>query len=336
MFRFDPISSPYVYNGEKPILEYNNVYQRMAANLYGKGIDEILMRTDYSVTPNVTLHYQDDHEGSVTHLTDGSGNIIESYRYDAFGAPTILSALNTQLSTSAYGNRFMFTGREYAQKFGVYEYRNRAYHPGLGRFTSEDPMGFAAGDLNLFRYCKNDPLDLTDPTGENAAAVAAALATFEVVMTAYDVKYAIETTQDPLATNNEKIVAIGGAVAGLGGPAGGYGKAANATRRFLTRVFSRDAYAVARAGGKHEGMLRNYISRSTKEILGGIKSYEKRIAEHRDWIAHPEKKVPDFKTLRPEHQKDLINNKWPNDMKRAEEEKAVLEGILSTRTPNSG
>ena len=59
----------------------------------------------------------------------------------------------------------MFTGREYVSTFGIYEYRNRAYHPGLGRFTSEDPKGFDAGDYNLFRYCHNDPEDLTDPMG---------------------------------------------------------------------------------------------------------------------------------------------------------------------------
>jgi RHS repeat-associated protein len=63
----------------------------------------------------------------------------------------------------------MFTGREYAQRFGIYEYRARAYHPGLGRFTSEDPMGYAAGDYNLFRYCHNDPENLTDAMGLTSA-----------------------------------------------------------------------------------------------------------------------------------------------------------------------
>ncbi len=54
---------------------------------------------------------------------------------------------------------------------GFYEYRARAYHPGLDRFTSEDPKLFDAGDYNLFRYCHNDPEDLTDPMGlENLPA----------------------------------------------------------------------------------------------------------------------------------------------------------------------
>jgi RHS repeat-associated protein len=89
------------------------------------------------------------------------------------GAPTFWNSLNTQLSTSNYRNRFLFTGREYAATyagtyiaaFNFYEYRARAYNPVLGRFTSEDPKGFDAGDYNLFRYCHNDPLDLTDPMG---------------------------------------------------------------------------------------------------------------------------------------------------------------------------
>jgi hypothetical protein len=38
----------------------------------------------------------------------------------------------------------------------------------LGRFMSEDPKGFDAGDYNLFRYCGNDPEDRTDPTGLQA------------------------------------------------------------------------------------------------------------------------------------------------------------------------
>src|SRR5438445_5085597 len=49
--------------------------------------------------------------------------------------------------------------------FSVYEYRARVYNPNLGRFMSEDPKLFDAGDYNLFRYCHNDPIDNTDPMG---------------------------------------------------------------------------------------------------------------------------------------------------------------------------
>jgi RHS repeat-associated protein len=156
----------YIYGGEKPILEYRSTdLSHPAKDVNGIGIDEVLMRYDPSFNPAVTYYYQQDHEGSVTHLLNTSGNVIESYKYDAFGAPAIYDANGTQLSSSAYSNRFLFTGREYANLFGFYEYRARAYHPTLGRFMSEDPKLFDVGDYNLFRYCHNDPIDLTDPMG---------------------------------------------------------------------------------------------------------------------------------------------------------------------------
>jgi RHS repeat-associated protein len=151
------VTTYYIYDGEKAILEYkSDDLTRPAKNLYGKGIDEILMRTETGVNGGQPFYYQQDHEGSVTHLTNSAGDVLDTYKYDAFGAPD---------HAPGFHNRFLFTGREYQSTFGFYEYRARAYHPGLGRFMSEDPKGFAAGDYNLFRYCYNDPLDLTDPMG---------------------------------------------------------------------------------------------------------------------------------------------------------------------------
>jgi RHS repeat-associated protein len=129
------------------------------------------MRYDPSFNPARTYYYAQDHEGSVTYLLNTSGNVVESYKYDAFGLPTIYDGNGTQISSSAYSNRFLFTGREYANLFGFYEYRARAYHPGLGRFMSEDPKLFDAGDYHLFRYCHNDPVDFTDPMGLEDIAI---------------------------------------------------------------------------------------------------------------------------------------------------------------------
>ena len=84
--------------------------------------------------------------------------------------------LGSPRSNTIYDNRFLFTGREYAttyrsttnSAFNFYEYRARAYNPKLGRFMSEDPKLFDAGDYNLFRYCHNDPIDFTDPMGTDS------------------------------------------------------------------------------------------------------------------------------------------------------------------------
>ena len=158
-------ATTYVYDGEKPILEYNAGGGLLGFNLYGKGIDEIIERGAYGADNQWHWYFlNQDHEGSVTHLTDGTGAIIERYRYDAFGAPTIYAPNWTVRTASSYSNRFLFTGRQYDGAW-IYEYRARVYHSGLGRFMSEDPKLFDAGDYNLFRYCHNDPIDLTDPMG---------------------------------------------------------------------------------------------------------------------------------------------------------------------------
>jgi hypothetical protein len=39
------------------------------------------------------------------------------------------------------------------------------YQPELGRFLQPDPQEFGAGDYNLYRYCHNDPVNNSDPTG---------------------------------------------------------------------------------------------------------------------------------------------------------------------------
>ena len=39
------------------------------------------------------------------------------------------------------------------------------YDPTLGQFLEEDPIGLDGGDENLRRYCHNNPVVCTDPTG---------------------------------------------------------------------------------------------------------------------------------------------------------------------------
>jgi RHS repeat-associated protein len=156
----------YAFAGGGAILELDaattGLQQAILGNtLFGLGPDEIIARNNGG-TPQF---FMQDWQGSTRAVTDITGKLLEQYRYDAFGAPTIKNPSGALLSTSMINNRFLFTGREWVQRYGFYEYRARAYHPKLGRFMSEDPLGFAAGDINLFRYTGNDPVNRTDPTG---------------------------------------------------------------------------------------------------------------------------------------------------------------------------
>lgn len=151
------------YDGWKPIVEWDEWGYRKAWNVYGAGPDEILWRYADS---SGHLRYHLDRMGNVAFLLDVNGAVVEKYTYDAFGLPTVTDANGENPRPySWYGNRFMFTGREYFPELGLYDYRHRFYHPILGRFVQSDPIGFSAGDANLFGYCGGDPVNWSDPFG---------------------------------------------------------------------------------------------------------------------------------------------------------------------------
>ncbi|GIW93882.1 MAG: hypothetical protein KatS3mg110_1923 [Pirellulaceae bacterium] len=85
--------------------------------------------------------------------------MVNHLRYEAFGR--ITSETN-----AAVDFLFAFTGRERDEESGLFYYRARYYDPAVGRFISEDPLGFAAGDGNLARYVKNSPPQYRDSTGK--------------------------------------------------------------------------------------------------------------------------------------------------------------------------
>lgn len=58
-----------------------------------------------------------------------------------------------------------FTGREWDKETGLYYYRARYYDPMEGRFISKDPLSFAGGDVNLYGYVQNNPINWIDPWG---------------------------------------------------------------------------------------------------------------------------------------------------------------------------
>ena len=62
-----------------------------------------------------------------------------------------------------------YDGQYWDAYAGSYYCQARWYSPSTGRYQSEDPTGFSAGDANLYRYVFNDPVNFVDPTGEQIA-----------------------------------------------------------------------------------------------------------------------------------------------------------------------
>lgn len=188
-----------------------------------------------------------------------TGSLTAQTGYDAFGSAT----------NAAFPTRYQFTGRERDDFTGLMHYRARHYDPKLGRFISEDPIGFAGGDVNLYGYVGNRPLALRDPTG-TVAIPAVAYAIFEVCATGYDVYDFYSTFSNPNSDWGDVALGGGGLLLGTALPGGGYGSVGKAVRNHFGRRGSpdtrdqldeiRDQVLDANPGYSHVGGGRNRVT----------------------------------------------------------------------------
>ncbi len=144
-------STQFVYDGLNPVQELSGG-SPVANLLPGLGIDEFISRTEGGTTSTFLTNAL----GSTIALTDGTGTVQTEYTYDPFGMATVTGTSST--------NSFQFTGREH-DGTGLLYYRARYYSPVIQRFISEDLIGFAGGDPNLYGYVGNSPINFTDPIG---------------------------------------------------------------------------------------------------------------------------------------------------------------------------
>ncbi|MGC3932874.1 RHS repeat-associated core domain-containing protein [Pseudomonas atacamensis] len=115
--------------------------------------------------------YQCDRIGTPLELTDQNGDIAWCAHYKAWGEAS--EQRSSQAQQLGLTNPIRFQGQYHDLETGLHYNRHRYYDPGIGRFISKDPVGYAGG-LNTYAYAPNptgwvDPLGLTttpDGTGK--------------------------------------------------------------------------------------------------------------------------------------------------------------------------
>jgi RHS repeat-associated protein len=134
--------------------------------LYGPVVDQLLAdETVTSLSSAGSIVWPlSDHLGTVAdlaaHNSSTHATTVANHRtFDSYG--NITAETNTAVDIL-----FGFTGRERDDETGLQYNRARFYDAWAGRWISQDPIGFLAGDTNLFRYVSNRTVQLTDPSGE--------------------------------------------------------------------------------------------------------------------------------------------------------------------------
>ncbi|MFT3771415.1 MAG: RHS repeat-associated core domain-containing protein [Minicystis sp.] len=167
------VQTVFAYDGWRVIAEYDGGKSAAAPTqsyVFGDALDEVLFMdtgSPYFVHSSRML--------SVQAITDASGALVEAWRYDPYGAATVLTGAGPDGVwftaddwldvTSQVGMPFAYTGQRLDEETGLYHYKNRYYSAALGRFLSRDPLGYEAGLANLYQYVESRPVAASDPLG---------------------------------------------------------------------------------------------------------------------------------------------------------------------------
>ena len=153
----------FLYNEDREVVAEKDCSGNIIRYIRGLG----LISSD-SENAKTYYHYVSDEQGSVSHIIRGEDKesgvseqgreqdrILNQYEYDAFG--------NTISCKEQVENRFRYMGEQYDPLTGQYYRRARYYNPVIARFTQEDT--YYGDGLNLYTYCRNNPILNHDPTG---------------------------------------------------------------------------------------------------------------------------------------------------------------------------
>ncbi len=134
--------------------------------MHGPAIDQILADEQMNLATGQTLAVLwplTDNLDTVRDLAKvdtatGTASVVNHIRYDAFGNIT-------SESDATIDHLFAYTGRDWDSDVDLQYNRARWYDAEVGRWLSEDPLGFVAGDANVGRYVGNGTTDWTDSSG---------------------------------------------------------------------------------------------------------------------------------------------------------------------------
>jgi RHS repeat-associated protein len=139
----------------RPIAELDGSNNMVSRFVYATHVNV----PDYLVKGSVSYRIIADHLGSPRLVVNAAtGSIVQRMDYDEFGR--VLNDTNPGFQP------FGFAGGLYDRDTKLVRFGARDYDAETGRWTAKDPVLFEGGDVNLYGYVMNDPLNLLDPNGQ--------------------------------------------------------------------------------------------------------------------------------------------------------------------------
>ncbi len=164
-------SRVFVHDNGQIVLDFQKTGTTAASNsdlanryLWGTNVDELLADevvddgTEDDNRWTLTDHLNSVRDLVVYNPVTGTVSVVKNVAYDAFGNVTSDSA-------AAVKSLFLYTARPFDADTDLQNNLNRWYDLSTGRWMSVDPIGFLAGDVNLYRYVGNGPSASADPLG---------------------------------------------------------------------------------------------------------------------------------------------------------------------------
>ena len=148
------ITEKYLWQGLTRLLAvYDGIGNLTMRFLYADGRVPVAMEQGGAI-----YYFTYDQVGSLRVVADSSGNLVKRIDYDSFG--NIINDTNPLFEIP-----FGFAGGLHDQETNLVRFGLRDYDSDTGRWTAKDPILFAGGDVDLYGYVLNDPVNFVDPSG---------------------------------------------------------------------------------------------------------------------------------------------------------------------------
>jgi RHS repeat-associated protein len=144
----------FLYDSLRVVAELDGTSQIVSQFVYASKPDV----PDYMVKgTNIYRIISDERESVRLVVNVADGSVAEQIDYDEFG--------RVQSDTAPGFQPFGFAGGLYDNDTGLVRFGFRDFSPLTGQWTARDPIGFQPGQLSLYCYAGNDPVNSIDPIG---------------------------------------------------------------------------------------------------------------------------------------------------------------------------